>query len=120
MSSLTFGPGCASIMTIRQTAMELKQRRNTLALTGHYKLSEEDRLVLSRMKSEQEAKEIYIASGNRNVTPDYVRDYEFLLHKSNEFKRRLLTEAGELDEEMFNYTYYFDSVAGYIWFEEDE
>ena len=91
-----------------------------MALKGHHKMSEDERLQLLELKSEQEALEIFLAGGGASVTHDDLDRFRQLQIESNEFKRSLLLNAGEIDEGMFDFTYYFDSVAGFIWFEEDE
>lgn len=91
-----------------------------MGLIGHYELTEEERKELLTLRSRQEAMEAYIIGGNARGEPALIHRYECLLTDINEYKRRIIEESGNLDSEMFNYTFYFDTVAGIVWFEDAE
>jgi hypothetical protein len=82
-------------------------------------LDEEDRLKLLDLRTEQESLEMYIAGGNCKSS-SLLYSYKSVLKEINEFKREKLLEMDELDEGMYDYVFYFDTVAGFVVIEDDE
>ena len=89
-------------------------------MIGSIELSEDVRSRLLEQRSKQEAMELYVAGGNARDDTGYIRTYEALLTDINELKREILEEAGELENYQFDYTFYFDTVAGKVWIEDAE
>lgn len=91
-----------------------------MGLVDSYKMEEEERLKIQRLKTDIEALEIYVAGGSASVEESNVRKLALLNREIEEFKRDMLLEHGLVDDETFNYNYYFDTVAGRIWMSEDD
>lgn len=91
-----------------------------MSKVAHYVMSEEDRLALLDLRNEQESLEVFIAGGSPAVSDSTISRYKRCLYNINEFKRRMLEEFEQLDEDMFDYTFFFDTVAGVVWIEDAE
>jgi hypothetical protein len=90
-------------------------------MAGNYPLDEQDRLRLLALRSKQEALEVFIGGGNAEGDQSVLSRYERCLTEINELKRELLDKAGVLDDDdMMDFTYFFDAVSGHIWYEDAE
>jgi mevalonate kinase len=91
----------------------------TVAYKKALLLSEDERLEMLRLRSQEMALEMFVASGSANVQYTHVMKYEKVLQEINEFKREILLDAGEINEDMFDFSFFFDSVSGYVFVEEE-
>lgn len=83
-------------------------------------LEEADRLRLLDLRVEQDALEMLLAGGSGAVTEEHFNRYKKVLEEVNEFKRDYLLEMGEIDESMYDYVFYFDTVAGFVVIEDSD
>lgn len=77
-------------------------------------LDEHDRQKLLDLRCKQDSLEMFIAGGSSNVTEEHMSDYYDVLHEINEFKREQLLDMGEINEAMYDFVFYFDTVAGFV------
>lgn len=85
-----------------------------MGMVRHITLDERDRLNLLELRTKQDALEMFLAGGSPAVTEQHLSRYQHVLKEINEYKREKLLDMGEVDEGMYDYVFYFDTVAGFV------
>jgi hypothetical protein len=91
-----------------------------MSYTEKVVLTEADRLKLLDLKTEYDSLEYLLSGGGLGEKSEYYLErFKVAMNAVNELKRELLLDAGQL-EDSYEYTYYFDTVAGVIWVDDAE